>query len=270
MAVKAPADKRFKRARVKTPRTRRNWRRFVWPALRVIAVLAAAAYVADRGVALVTRAPALRIRHVSVQGTRHLTPNEVLARLKGLTGQNILRADLESWRDRLLEDPWIRQAVLRRVLPSTVEVTIVEREPIGAGRIGDRLFLVAADGTALAHEGPALARYDLPIVDGLHNGPIRVGATVDPGRAGLAASVVRSIRQSPELDGRVSQIDVSNDDDAVVLLSNEGTRVHLGRERFEERLRAYLDLSPSLRARVPAIDYVDLRFDARVFVRPAR
>ena len=29
-------------------------------------------------------------------------------------------------------------------------------------------------------------------------------------------------------------------------------------------------LAPALRERVPAIDYVDLRFDERVYVRPAR
>jgi cell division septal protein FtsQ len=267
MAVKAPSDKRFKRARVRAPRRQRNWRRWVVPVLRTVAVLAATAYVTDRAIALVTRAPALRIRHVAVQGTKHLAPNEVTARLKGLIGQNILRADLEVWRERLLQDPWIRQATLRRSLPRTVEVAVVEREPIGIGRVSDRLFLVAADGMTLA-QGSALARYDLPLVDGLHNGPITVGEYVDTDRAALAASVVRSLRQSPDLDGRVSQIDVSDDEDAVVLLADEATRVHLGSERFSERLRAYLDLAPALRARVPTIDYVDLRFDSRVFVRP--
>ena len=67
---------------------------------------------------------------------------------------------------------------------------------------------------------------------------------------------------------RISQIDVSAKDDAVVLLADDPARVHLGREQFGERLRAYLELAPTLRARVPAIDYVDLRFETRIFVRP--
>ena len=268
MAVRAPADKRFKRARVSAPRKRRAWRQWIVPAVRTIAVLAATAYVTNRAVALVTRTPALRIRHVAVQGNRHLTPADVMARLKGLAGQNILRADLERWRQRLLEDPWIRDATLRRVLPRAIDVSVVEREAIGIGRGGDRLFLVASDGMVLAHQGPALTRYDLPLVDGLHTGPVRAGTMVDADRAALAASVVRSVRRVPDIGGRVSQIDVANEDDAVVLLSDEGTRLHLGRERFAERLRSYLDLGPSLRSRVPSMDYVDLRFDTRVFVRP--
>ena len=37
---------------------------------------------------------------------------------------------------------------------------------------------------------------------------------------------------------------------------------------YADRLRSYLNLAPTLRARVSGIDYVDLRFDPRIFVRP--
>jgi cell division septal protein FtsQ len=46
--------------------------------------------------------------------------------------------------------------------------------------------------------------------------------------------------------------------------------VHLGTEKFIERVQSYIDLIPALRERVPEIDYVDLRFDERVYVRPSR
>jgi cell division septal protein FtsQ len=56
----------------------------------------------------------------------------------------------------------------------------------------------------------------------------------------------------------------------VVLLDGDPTLIRLGNERFVERLQSYHELAPALRERVPAIDYVDLRFDERVYVRPAR
>ena len=37
-----------------------------------------------------------------------------------------------------------------------------------------------------------------------------------------------------------------------------------------ERVQSYIDLTPALRERIPEIDYVDLRFDERVYVRPSR
>jgi cell division septal protein FtsQ len=56
--------------------------------------------------------------------------------------------------------------------------------------------------------------------------------------------------------------------DAIVLLQNDPALLHLGEERFLERLQAYVDLAPALRDRVPEIDYVDMRFEERVYVRP--
>jgi cell division protein FtsQ len=270
MAVRAPSDKRFRRARVQPPRKRRSWKHLVLPLARGVLALAVAAYAAFRGVALVTAAPALQVTSMTVHGARQLPAREVLDRVRGLRGQNIVRADLERWRTELLKWAWIREASLRRVLPSTVEISIVEREPIGIGRIADRLFLVAADGTTLGPYTTRYADYDLPIIDGLHVGPSRTGLLIDEERADLAARVIRSVSREGDLAGRLSQVDVSDAEDAVVMLDDDPARVHLGHEQFSERLRSYLELAPTLKARVTSIDYVDLRYDARVFVRPAR
>ena len=226
-------------------------------------------YAAWRGVALVTAAPALDVGAITVHGARQLPVKDVLERVRGLRGQNIVTADLERWRAELLKWAWVREASFRRALPSTIEIAIVEREPIGIGRFGDRLYLVSADGTMLGAYTPRYADYELPIIDGLHVGPSRSGLLVDDVRAGLAAQVVGSVGRHRTLAGKLAQIDVSDDEDAVVMLDDDAARVHLGREQFAERLQAYLDLAPTLRERVSAIDYVDLRYDARVFVRPA-
>ena len=46
--------------------------------------------------------------------------------------------------------------------------------------------------------------------------------------------------------------------------------IYLGEEQFLPRLKGYLDLASALRERVPDIDYVDLRFDERIYVRPRK
>ena len=69
---------------------------------------------------------------------------------------------------------------------------------------------------------------------------------------------------------RISQIDVASAHDAVVLLDQDPALVHVGDEQFVERLQRYLELHEALHARVPDIEYVDLRFDDRVYVRPGK
>jgi cell division septal protein FtsQ len=273
MAVRAPADKRFKRARVQPPRKKRSWRTWGLSAGKALLFVLVLGYATVRGVHLLTTTSALRITTVKVQGNRQVATRDIhrllaAGSLGGLQGSNILLADLDGWRQRLLRSAWIKEAAFRRVLPSTVEIAIVEREPLGIGRLRDRLYLVSSDGVILDEYGSRYAGFDLPIIDGLHTPENANGLLVDESRSAFAADVLRDLRRSSELAARVSQVDVSDDEDAVILLADDTARVHLGREAYADRLQAYLHLAPTLRARVPGIDYVDLRFDPRIFVRP--
>jgi cell division septal protein FtsQ len=148
-----------------------------------------------------------------------------------------------------------------------VDVTIRERVPIGIGRMGAGLYLVDDWGAVIDEYGPSYADLDLPIVDGLSSAPGEAEANVH--RATLVRRLLDALRVR-NLASQISQIDVSDSRNAVVLLEGDPTLIRLGSERFVERLQSYYDLSPALREQVPAIDYVDLRFDSRVYVRPSR
>jgi len=87
MAVKAPADKRFKRGRVKTPRkTSRRWTSLIRPLVKWTLVLAMLGYTTTRALALVTESPALRISRIAVEGQRYLTAGDVRSRVRTLEG----------------------------------------------------------------------------------------------------------------------------------------------------------------------------------------
>jgi hypothetical protein len=116
--------------------------------------------------------------------------------------------------------------------------------------------------------GPNYADLDLPIIDGLTGRPGESVSAVDERRARLAARLIAALQTRPDLAKRVSQIDVSDAHDAVVMLDGDTAMLRLGDEDFVARLQAYLDLGPALRERVAEIDYVDLRFGDRLYVRP--
>ena len=269
MPVTVASDRRFRRAHVKPGRQRRTWPSRLWLVLRAgttAAVLLGVGYGVSHGVA---NARVLQISTIRVRGNQHLAQGEVLALLGGLQGQHILSTDLDVWRQRLLGSPWIEQAALRRVLPSTVEVAIRERRPMALARLGSTLYLVDEGGLVIDEYGPNYAQLDLPILDGLGTIAGTGDPSVEPARAGLAARVIASLGARPDLLQAVSQIDVTNPNDAVLTLDQDTAQVHVGSEQFLERLQAYLGLASALHARVPDIEYVDLRFADRVYVRPA-
>lgn len=270
MPVTAPADRRFRRAHVKPARQRKVLLARIARVARLLAAAVAVAAGIYYGAHAVAQAHTLQVQDIQVRGNQHLAKGEVLAILEGLRGEHILATDLDVWRQRLLGSPWIEYAALRRLLPSTVEVVIRERHPLALARLGSNLYLIDDEGLVIDEYGPNYAQLDLPIVDGLTSGPPTSGPTIDPTRAYLAARVVAALGPRPDLLQRVSQLDVSNPHDAVVLFDQDPAFVHVGEDDFLERLQAYLDLSDALRARVPEIEYADLRFADRVYVRPAR
>ena len=268
MPVAAPSDRRFRRAHVKPGPRRRLLRTRPVRALRATLVALSVAYAGYRVSTLVVHAPLLQIGRITVRGNQRLSNGEILALLDGLRGQNIVTANLPEWRERLLKSPWVGNAALRRVLPSTVDVLVSERQPMGIGRLGRDLYLVDAEGTVIDEYGPNYSEFDLPVIDGLEGPPQDGGPLIDGGRAALAANLLAAVSARRDLARRISEIDVSDKRDAVVVLEGETALIRLGDAQFLERLQAYVDLAPALHERIPEIEYVDLRFDDRVYVRP--
>ena len=266
--VAAPtADKRFRRAHVKPGRRRTEWKQYLGPTVVAALVTGLVAFGVYRTSHVVAHASVLQIDRIAVHGTEHLSRGEVLAVLNGLRGQSLLWANLEGWRQRLLASPWVRDAELHRTLPSTIEVEIWERQPIGIGRIHGEMFLVDERGLVIDQYGPQYAELDLPVIDGLSGNPAD-GSTTDEARAELAAQVIASVKPKAEIARRLSQIDVSDLHNASVLLTGDPTVLRVGDEQVLARLESYLQLAPTLRERVPDIDSVDLRFGNRIYVRP--
>jgi cell division septal protein FtsQ len=256
--VAAPADRRFRRAHVKPSRTRRGWVGRVGPTLRFMLAILVLTYGAYFGSSGVAHSNLLKVDRVVVHGNERLSDGEVLA-------------DLDGWRRRLLASPWVRDAALRRSFPSTVEVFMSERQPVGIGRLNaDGMYLIDEGGVIIDQYGPQYADLDLPIVDGLQFSITPEGRVTDAPRAELAARVIDALKANADIAPRLSQVDVSDLRDAQVILAGDAAVISLGDDQFLARLQNYLELAPALRDRVAGIDHVDVRFENRIYVRPKK
>jgi cell division septal protein FtsQ len=267
-AVAAPSDRRFRRAHVKPARRRRYWRALVKPIVRYGLAAAVAGFAVYRGSSVVAHARVLQIDRIIVRGNERLSKGEVLELLNGLRGESLVWTDLDRWRTQLLASPWVREAALRRSLPSTVEVVVWERQATMLARMDGDVYLVDDRGAVIDQFGPQYADMDLPIVDGLAAGPGGRGAAIDEARAELAAEAIAAIKTKPDVAKRVSQIDVSDLHNVTAILSGDPAMIELGDEQFLPRLQTYLELASTVRERVPDVEHVDVRFDKRIYVRP--
>jgi len=262
--VSVQADRRFRRTDASVDRRRRT-RRIIW---RIARWTLPSIVVALTGVWLgraLLASDALQVRDIAIEGTRQLSSADVERLVDGLRGQNILKVDFHEYERRMLSSPWIADVTLYRALPARVRIHVVERVPLAIARIDRGLYLVDRMGVVMAEYGPAHRELDLPLVDGLTDAKAAGGAVV-PERIRLAYDCLTALEAAPELRQRLSELNVSDPHDAVVVVDDDSALLHLGTERFVERLQGYLDLRPALRTRYHRIDYVDLRFDDRVYL----
>jgi len=264
-AVAAPADRRFRRADATT--RRRRYSRTAFRALRwtlpALGICAVAAWLGT----MVLHSELLRIRRLTVSGNTYLSQNEIETLVDGIRMQNLLQADLAGYRRRLLDSPWVADARLSRVLPATVTIQVTERVPMAVARLAEQLYLVDVNGVIIDEYGPRYQKFDLPVVDGLIVSSKPGGSSVPADRVQLAASLLAALDARTDLRRHVSQVDVTNSRDAAVMFDDDPAWLHLGDAKFVERLQNYIDLRSTLRERFREIDYVDLRFDERVYLR---
>lgn len=263
--VASPQDRRFRRSDLLVERRRLTVRvrRFLRWGLPVLAGLALVAW----GVQTVLASPLLQVRDLKVVGNKRVSASAIEALVSGLRDEHILRVDLAAYRERLLTSPWVQDARFSRVLPATIEISVVERAPMAVARLGQQLYLVGEDGSILDDYGPAYREFDLPVVDGLVTAPKTGRPFADADRARLTADLFTSLASRPDLRDRISQADVSNPFDAVVMFDDDAAWLHLGDRDFTDRLQRYVELRPTLAERFGDLDYVDLRFDTQVYLR---
>jgi cell division protein FtsQ len=239
----------------------------IWQVGRVLVVVLALAGLGAFASTRVVGARILAVDDVTVRGNQRLTLAEIEALIGDVRGESLLLVDLGRFRAKLLDSRWVADVTVRRVFPSVVDVRIVEREPVAVARLGQVLYLIDETGVIIDQYGPQYKDFDLPIVDGLAAPKTVDGPPVDPGRARLTAQFLRSLAPRPELIRALSQVDMSTEGNVVVLLGDDPTYLHLGDEMFLERIQTYLELTPALADREQPIDYVDLRFGNRVFLK---
>lgn len=264
--VPAP-DRRFRRARSRGEQSaRRLWFDRVLRATRVGLVTGGLVWAGAVAYTTVTASAWFAVEDLRVHGTDRLSTGEVTLLLDGLYGRNTVVTPLEPWRERLLASPWVRDASLRRVLPNAIDVVIDERVPVAIARVGQALQLVDVEGTVVDDYGPRYAELDLPVLEGWMPGD---DSARGDARTALAVAALHELSDAGLL-WRVSQLDVSRPRDAVATLNDDTTQLHLGDDGFAERLQSYLDMAHRLQTLAADLEYVDLRFDDRVYIRPRR
>lgn len=229
-------------------------------ALRNLRFLAAGIVIATvtYGAVVAYRSSPLELKKVEVAGNSNIIASEI-ARQSGLVrGEHLLEISTARVAQRVKSIPWIDSTRVERVLPSTVRITVVERQPVAVVEVEGRSFLCDAKGVLIAEESRDLIRFlDLPIED-----PVP-GSQIKARQLDHAFAVVKSLESSLAEEVRSVR---AGSVDRITLELQGGTLVLYGAsEDTEDKNHAI----SRLLARYRAEDKEILQIDVRVPSRPA-
>jgi hypothetical protein len=219
-----------------------------------VAGLLAVAWAADRAWLALTTAEGFAVRSVSIEGARHADPTALLAALD-LEGRNVFTLDLEAARARLLAEPWVAEARLRRRLPDRVRVSVVEETPTALERRGADLALLDESGRVLeASVRPG--RFALPLLEG-------AGSPSDRARAALLLTALRE--RAPRFWERVERLEAGRSD-RLVLRADGHPPVWVSGPESVDELERYLRNAAALERRFGPPAHVDARWRDRLYL----
>lgn len=202
----------------------------------VAVVLAASILVAWGARRYVLSTPRFAVRTVLIDGESHRSAARI-AELGGITvGSNIFALSLEATEAAITSDPWIERATVTRKLPSTVHVTVVEREAHGLASIDSELYLVSREGEPfkkLGGDDPA----DLPLVTGITE------EAVARDRAGVVQTLKRALDLAGDFERAgitkrypLQELHIERDDTIVATVGREAIAIHLGLGAYRAKL----------------------------------
>lgn len=98
---------------------------------------------------LLLKHPYFNIKDINVKNNKNISISNVIETSKISKGNNIFYIDLDSAKKNLLKNPYILEAQIKRKLPSTLVITIKEREAVFYGNKGNKYFVLDRNGAVL-------------------------------------------------------------------------------------------------------------------------
>ena len=203
-----------------------------------------------------------QLRKVELQGNSRASAEQVQSLIRREVGRTgVWQADLNDIAARLERLPWIRAAIVSRVLPDGIRVRLLEREPAAVVRTsGGRFYWVDVDAVLL---GQMLPTDQMPVF-------FLRGLNEEESEAARKENIERVERfldmqeewSAAGLSERVSEVNLADMRDVRAQLTGNDSQieVRLGASEFGKRLKQALDVLDEQRQtpRGPFISYVDL------------
>ena len=208
-----------------------------------------------------------QLSEVILQGTCLLDKEEILGFVRPLISRSVFALNLELMARTVETHPMVKRAVVRRMLPKSMVITIQERQPVALLVVERRLYGIDEEGVLLPPFKPSL-QPNLPLFTGWKPGPCKIGEPLKSEGISTAIGLLNTIKAfDPLMVYEISEIRLDTPRNMVFYLVEDSIRVSIGKGNYQEKvagLRAVL--SELKHSNLAFVQYIDLRFEGQVVV----
>jgi cell division septal protein FtsQ len=211
-----------------------------------------------------------QVRKVETRGAVRASNDDIKASvLRDVGATGVWRADLDQVSKHLERLPWVRTAIVTRVLPDGIRVRITERQPSAVVRTGSGRFIWIDDDAVYLGEMSPTDQMPAFFLRGWNEEGTDAAQAENRQRVKRFLELQRDW-ETLSLSERVSEVNLSDLRDVRVQLAGDDSQieVRLGGQEQGARLQKALNVLDAQRqtARGPLISYIDLSQGKRAVV----
>lgn len=192
------------------------------------------------------------IKSVKIYGVQHVDQESMQLALTPLVSKGFFAIDVDTIKDRLLKSPWVSNAVVQRIWPDKVMITVVERTPVARWNDGR---LLSSNGEIFTPDASSYPN-DLPVLvgpDGQHIEMLQYYKKLSSLLTPLRFKISR-LELTPELSWN--------------LTFDNGMRLNVGNKDVLTRMGHFVKVYPKIIGdRIADVEYIDLRYANGLAVR---
>lgn len=270
MGKRIGANRRLKRKK-KKQEEKAGIGNHVYGLIKVVCLLAGVAALgfvgAKKSVAYINNINFFKVENITIRGIEQIDTSEVLSLAAIEPGVSMINLKVSAIRKRIKMNPWVAKAHVRRRIPNTVVITIIEREPVAFINMGS-VYLV--DRTGFLWPLKLNTYWNLPVVSGLTDTIVN-GDKHRLNEEGLLRmnNFFKDISGTEEsITLGVSQMDFSREGVICVKLGTSPTTVELGSISIKRNLKNLCEILRTIESNSEKMPrHINLCYNNIAFVR---
>jgi len=210
------------------------------------------------------------VKEINIYGTTFFDQSIIKEKSNEMMSYNIFNSDLRNYKDEILSFDHIIDCKISRKFPTTIDITIYEREPIALIN-SDELIILDSEGVCLPVEYCDLS---LPILTNFKSNPelYPKGSITTSTNVLNSVALIRYTKDNYSMIyDEISEFVFNESSEYEIILKNGKTRIILGSKNLQDKIKYLSSFQETLKEEknIKDFKYIDLRYSKQIIVKEA-